>query len=178
LDIRLEPFGEQHLEAYARILDDPEIQRFTTVPPPPHADYPRMWLDRYERGRADGTREAFAILDAADGSFLGTVVAFGIDRETSTAELGYVVAPHARGRGVATEALRQFTRWAFDELGSYRIELVINVDNQASRRVAEKCGYTYEGTLRGLYAKEDRRADGEMWSRLASDPEPPDQTDR
>jgi RimJ/RimL family protein N-acetyltransferase len=177
-DIRLVPFGELHLEAYARILDDPEIQRFTTVPPPPHDDYPRTWLRRYEQGRADGTREAFAILDGADGSYLGTAVAFGIDRETSTAELGYVVAPKARGRGVATEALRRLTRWAFEALGTYRIELVINVDNEASKRVAQKCGYTFEGTLRGLYAKADQRADGEMWSRLATDPEPSNQTDR
>jgi RimJ/RimL family protein N-acetyltransferase len=170
--IRLEPFGERHLQAYTAILGDPEVQRFTTVPAPPHPEYPRRWLDRYERGRADGTREAFAIVDASDGSYLGTAVAFGIDGETATAELGYVVAPDARGRGVGTEALRQLTRWAFDELGSYRLELVINVDNEPSKRVAKRCGYTYEGTLRGLYAKPNRRADGEMWSRLATDPDP------
>ena len=93
-----------------------------------------------------------------------------IDRETRTAELGYVVAPEARGRGVATGALSRLTAWAFDELQMFRLELLISVDNVASKTVAERCGYVREGVLRSAHFKQGLREDTEIWSRLATDP--------
>jgi RimJ/RimL family protein N-acetyltransferase len=166
--IRLEPFGEQHLAGVEEMLDDPDLLRFTRVPEPVPPGFARTWLDEYETARADGSREAFAIVGDA-GAFLGIAVAPRIDRETQTAELGYVVAHSARGRGVATEALRRLTAWAFG-LGMFRLELMISVDNPASRRVADRCGYVREGVLRSLHFKQDRREDTEIWSRLATDP--------
>jgi RimJ/RimL family protein N-acetyltransferase len=101
--IRLEPFGERHLAGVEAMLDDPDSLRFTRIPEPVPVGFARIWLERFEEARCDGSREAFAIVDDS-GDFLGIAVAPRIDRETQTAELGYVVAPHARGRGVATEA--------------------------------------------------------------------------
>jgi RimJ/RimL family protein N-acetyltransferase len=167
--VRLDLLAESHLGALAAMLDDPDLLRFTRVPEPVPDDFAAAWLARYEQGRLDGTREAFAILDAVDGSFLGFGVAPEIDREEATLELGYVVAPSARGRGVATAALRLLTDWAFAEAGALRIELLISVDNVASKHVAERCGYSREGVLRSAYFKQGRRADTELWSRLPSD---------
>ena len=66
-----------------------------------------------------------------------------IDREAGELELGYIVAPGARGRGVAGEILR--------------------------RRVAERGGYVLEGVLRSLFIKPGIRRDTQLWSRLRSD---------
>ncbi|MFN2543467.1 MAG: GNAT family N-acetyltransferase [Actinomycetota bacterium] len=170
--IRLEPFADEHLDAFARTLEDPAILRFTRMPVPPPPGFASMWFERYEQGRRDGTREVFAIVDDADGSYLGVAVVPTINRETRTAELGYVVAPWARGRGVATEALRQLTKWALETLDPMRLELWISPDNPASKKVAEKCGYVYEGTLRMMHFKQDLWEDGEIWSRIATDPDP------
>lgn len=166
--IRLEPFGERHLGALEEMLDDPDLLRFTRVPEPVPPGFAGTWLDRYEEGRRDGTGDAFAIVDE-DGGFLGLALAPRIERDARTAELGYVVAPAARGRGVASEALRQLTDWAFDDLGLFRLELMISVENAASRRVAERCGYVREGVLRSLHVKQDLHEDTEIWSRLATD---------
>jgi RimJ/RimL family protein N-acetyltransferase len=171
-DIHLVPFTEEHLEDHAGMLDDPDIERFTRVPGFRPANYVRSWFAGYELGRADGTREIFAIVDEED-SYLGFAVAPRIDRPARTAELGYVVAPWARKRGVATEALRQLTRWAFEELDPMRLELLISPENAASKRVAAKCGYVYEGTLRMTHFKDDVWEDCEVWSRIPSDPDPP-----
>jgi RimJ/RimL family protein N-acetyltransferase len=165
--IRLEPFGERHLAGVEAMVDDPESLRFTRIPEPVPAGFAQSWLKRYEEARREGSREAFAIVDDA-GDFLGIAVAPQIDRDTQTAELGYVVAPHARGRGVATEALRQLTDWALEQ-GMYRLELLISVDNDASKKVAERCGYVREGVLRSLHFKQGLREDTEIWSRLATD---------
>ena len=170
-EIRLEAFSEAHLEGAARLVEDPDVLRFTRVPVPPPRDFARQWLARYEAGRADGTREAFAVVDAG-GAFLGVAVVPDIRREEATAELGYVIAPEARGRGVATRALELLTDWSFAELGMVRLELLISVENPASKRVAERCGYRLEGVLRSAYVKPGVREDTELWSRLRDDPAP------
>jgi RimJ/RimL family protein N-acetyltransferase len=109
------------------------------------------------------------VVDEDGGGFLGVGAAPVIDREAATLELGYVVAPAARGRGVATAALRLLTEWAFAEAGAERIELLISIDNHASKRVAERCGYVRDGILRSAYLKQGRRQDTELWSRLKAD---------
>jgi RimJ/RimL family protein N-acetyltransferase len=166
--IRLEPIDRSHLDGLAAVAADPDVRRFTRVPDPVPPGFPETWLGRYEEGRRDGTREGFAIVDDG-GGFLGVAVVPRLDRDTRTAELGYVVVRQARGRGVATEALRLLTEWAF-ATGMVRIELLISVDNPASKRVAERCGYVREGVLRSLHVKQDVREDTEIWSRLVDDP--------
>jgi RimJ/RimL family protein N-acetyltransferase len=168
--IRLQPLAEEHLEHLPALFEDAAIQRFTRIPVPVPEGFARTWLETYERGRHEGTHEAFAIVDGDE--FLGVAVAPRIDAEARTVELGYVVAPDARGRGVATAALRLLTEWAFTALDVLRIELLISAENGASRRVAERCGYTREGLLRSLYVKPGLREDTEVWSRLPADAGP------
>lgn len=167
-EVRLVPFATAHLDEVARLIEDSDILRFTRISEPPPPDFPAQWLERYETGRADGTREAFAALDA-DGRLLGLALAPTIELEDREVELGYMVAAWARGRGVATEMLRQLTAWAFDELGALRITLIIDVDNGASLKVAERCGYVREGVMRSVHLKDGIRSDAELWSRLPSD---------
>jgi RimJ/RimL family protein N-acetyltransferase len=168
VNVRLEQFAERHLLAFEGMLDDADVKRFTRLPVPMPPGFPRTWLERYEQGRRDGTSEAFAIVDGAD-EFLGCVMAFGIEADEGKAELGYIVAPVARGLGVATAALRLLTEWGFTERGLLRLELLISVDNVASIRVAERAGYVKEGVLRSLFVKDGRREDHELWSCLPSD---------
>lgn len=172
MSIRLTLFDKSHLPAFAELLTDPEVERFTRLPMPTPLDFPRTWLARYEAGRRDGSSEAFGIVDEA-GEFLGVALAFGIDPEAATAELGYIVAPAARGRGVGTAALRLLTEWAFSERGLLRLELLISADNEASKLVAARSGYVLEGVLRSLHVKQDVREDHEMWSCIPDDVRPP-----
>ena len=90
--------------------------RFTRVPSEPAADFGATWAARYVRGWQDGDRAGFAIR-TLDGQFLGLAGLVELDRDAREAELGYVVAEQARGRGVATQAVDLLTRWGFDELG-------------------------------------------------------------
>ncbi|MCW2993465.1 MAG: acetyltransferase [Conexibacter sp.] len=169
LDVRLTPFGATHLAGFAALAEDPDVRRFTRFPDPPEPGFPVAWLARYDEGRRDGTREAFAVEDPADGAFLGLALAVAIDAEAGEAELGYTVAPAARGRGVATAAVAELTRWAFEERGLERLTLLIEVANVASTRVAERCGYALEGVRRNAYVKPGRRADTAVYARLRGD---------
>jgi RimJ/RimL family protein N-acetyltransferase len=168
--VRLEPFTEAHVAELEPMLGDADILRFTRVPDPTPPGFARDWMAMYEAGRRDGTREAFAAVDG-DGLLVGLALAPTIDRDERQAELGYLVAPAARGRGIATELLRLLTDWAFAQ-GVLRAELVIDVENPASRRVAERAGYVREGVMRSINFKNGIRIDAELWSRLPSDPQP------
>jgi RimJ/RimL family protein N-acetyltransferase len=166
-NVRLVPFGREHLDGFTAMLADPDVLRYTRVPEPVPAHFAEAWAARYEEGRGDGTRDNFAIVDA-DNAFCGIAVAPAIDREEQTAELGYVVAPHARGQGVAAEALRQLSDWAFGQ-GLVRLYLLISEQNPASKKVARRAGYRFEGVMRSVYMKPGVREDTEVWARLSTD---------
>ena len=129
--MRLEPLAEHHLDDVTALIADPTVLRHTRIPEPPPPDFARGWLERYEVKRRDGVAEVFAVVDD-DGTFLGMGMAPEISAEEGEAELGYIVSPEVRGRGVATETLKQLTRWALDELGMQRLVLLISTDNPAS----------------------------------------------
>lgn len=82
-------------------------------------------------------------------------------------EIGYWLAPWARGRGLATEAVRRVTDYAF-QTGLYRVELLAAVGNEPSQRVAERAGFVREAVLRraGLLPG-GSRTDMVMFARLA-----------
>ncbi len=166
--MRLIPYAAEHVAAIQAYLDDPDVRAFTPVPEPVPHDHAQAYLTRFDAGRADGTSAAWAIVDD-DGSVLGFACAPHLSKATGDVELGYSVGPQARGRGVATWVLRELTGWAFG-WGAERVELRINADNVASRRIADRCGYTMEGILRSGYLKVGRRVDTTVWSRLPTDP--------
>jgi RimJ/RimL family protein N-acetyltransferase len=169
--VRLEPLGPRHVDDMAAIVADPDVLRFTRVPEPAPEGFARDWVARYEAGEREGTHVGFAAVDES-GTFLGLALAPEIDVEGRELELGYIVAPSARGRGIATAMLRELTRWAFEELGALRAYLLIDTGNVASQRVAERCGYVLEGVHRSVHLKQGRRIDMMVWSRLPSDPAP------
>jgi RimJ/RimL family protein N-acetyltransferase len=165
--VQLTPLAEEHLPLLDALISDPETLRFTRIPEPPPPGFARRWLDAYEAGRRDGTREAFAAFDDEE-RFVGLALAPAIEPGAREAELGYIVTPDARGRGVATAMLRALTDWAFAQ-GILRATLIINIENTASERVAQRCRYVREGVLRSIFIKDGRRADATLWSRLPSD---------
>ncbi len=125
---------------------DPETQRWTTLPSPYLPEHAEQFLAgcalRWVQGLA-----SFAIVDDAETALLGSIGFVDIP-EDGVVEVGYWVGPQHRGRGVATAAMRVICDWAFDDLAFRRVEWQAYVGNDASLRVAERCGFRFEGTLR------------------------------
>jgi len=147
---------------------DSDVVRFTRVPAGADETFARGWIKRYVDGWDDGSRAGFAIR-ARGGDFLGFAALVELDLEHQEGEIGYMVAPAARGRGIAPRALTLLTRWGFDELGLIRLELRIDAQNPASERVAERSGYRRDGVLRNVHFKDGLRCDLAVWSRLSQD---------
>ena len=76
------------------------------------------------------------------------------------------------GRGYTTEAVRLLVDYLFATKKQHRIQLVIVPENAASRRIAEKCGFALEGTVRGAFYNHGRNHDVLLYSLLKSDPRP------
>jgi RimJ/RimL family protein N-acetyltransferase len=74
--------------------------------------------------------------------------------------------PQARGRGVASSAVRLLAMWGFTTLGLARIELTCGPDNKASQRVAARCGFVCEGVMRSHMAFKGGRRNTVLFSLL------------
>jgi RimJ/RimL family protein N-acetyltransferase len=97
-------------------------------------------------------------VDCRPAGSIGMQVAGG------TGHIGYWLARPARGRGIVTRAVVLLCRYAFDELGLARLELIADPDNAASQRVAEKAGFRREAVLRSHILHPDgRRRDSVMF---------------
>jgi RimJ/RimL family protein N-acetyltransferase len=88
-------------------------------------------------------------------------------------ELSYQLYDEAfAGRGYVSEAVQLLVDYLFGAKKQHRIQLVIVPENAASRRIAEKCGFTLEGTARGAFFNDGRNQDVLIYSLLRTDPRP------
>ena len=87
----------------------------------------------------------WAITLADSGKMIGTAGFTKIDVQNSCGEIGYVLNPDYHGKGIATEAARRVIKFGFEDVGLHRIEAKFMRGNDASLRVMEKLGMTFEG---------------------------------
>jgi ribosomal-protein-serine acetyltransferase len=112
----------------------------------------------------DRNEEWSLVIVDAGGRILGACGLHRLDLRNGVGELGYWVRTSVTRQGVASEAVRQVTQWAFREQGLHRIEIVAAVENLASQRVAEKTGAVREGVLRQRIILHGQRHDGVLWA--------------
>ncbi|MEU8385995.1 GNAT family N-acetyltransferase, partial [Streptosporangium sp. NPDC048865] len=163
----LRPQTDDDADAIARACADPEIVRFLpNVPVPYTRDDALQYLEQTRQEWRNGGAP-FAIADAGTGEWLGNIGLMA--RPRGIIEIGYLVAPWARGRGVATAATAALARWGFGH-GVRRIELFADVENLASQRVALAAGFHREGVRRGAEEQRDgTRHDLVAFARLPGD---------
>jgi RimJ/RimL family protein N-acetyltransferase len=128
---------------------------------------PSEYLMGYQRAWAENAGAAFAI-SQADNKPVGQVLLE--IRASGRADVGFWLLAEARGRGLATRALRLMSRWALNQPDIARLQLWTTPDNIDSQRVAERSGFKREGILRSYGAREDgSRVDAVFFSLLPSD---------
>jgi RimJ/RimL family protein N-acetyltransferase len=167
--VALRPWGEADLAAMVAMNRDPDVARFTRVPEPYHEADARAWLAAQPERQREGEGLALAIVAEAGGAPVGSVGLRVEPGDREIAELSYIVAPWARGRGIATAAARLLAAWALREWGLARLQLTTFGENAASQRVAEQAGFRREGVLRSWDEIKGRRVDLVVYSRLPGD---------
>jgi RimJ/RimL family protein N-acetyltransferase len=111
--------------------------------------------------------EGMLLIVTSDDEMVGEIEFFPITHYLVGYELSYLIfgREHA-GKGYATEAVRLLTEYLFARHRINRLQLNIHPDNEASRRVATKAAYTFEGLMRGCWFHQGRYHDLEIWSLL------------
>ena len=131
--------------AYAQ---DPEVTRYLLWRPHPDISHTREYLE-YLAGRYRlGMHHEWAMIYKENNRMIGTCGFAHIDCPHNVGEIGYVLNPEYRGRGLVPEAADRVLRFGFSVLGLHRIEARFIEGNQASCRVMEKLGMRYEGIRR------------------------------
>jgi len=166
--VLLRPWREADVPVNLMAFGDPVIQRFSW---PLTAAFTEDDAFGYFAGqqaaRLRGQEVQFALAQPDDeDTVLGGVSLYAIDLEQASAALGYWLAPHARGRGVASSAVRLLAQWGFAQLGLARVELTCAPDNEASARVAARCGFVREGVMRSHMWFKGSRRDSVLFSLL------------
>lgn len=136
-----------------------------------HPDYAldesRAWLEHCDAAWEQGSEYQFVIVDR-DDRVLGGCGLNQLRIEHRIANLGYWVRTSATRRGVAAAAARHLARFAFRETTLARLEIVVDVDNAASHRVAAKVGAIREGIAHDRLFAHGRSRDAIVYALLRS----------
>jgi ribosomal-protein-alanine N-acetyltransferase len=144
--VLLRPFRAGDLALVEELSRDPYVPQIGTIPVPFTEAAGLAFLERQQQRLVDGAGWSFAIADRTSDRAIGSA-GFWLHQDRPPT-VGYVVAPSARGRGVATAALTALTEFGWTRPGVGRIELFVEPWNAASVTVAQRCGYVYDGLLR------------------------------
>ena len=165
--VLLRPWREADVPGMVAAFSDPVMQRFSWRAAPYTETDARDYLAEQEEARLRGDELNFALAGPHDQDVvLGAVSLYEVRLDQGCAAVGYWLAPEARGRGAATQAVRLLAQWAFAELGLARLELTCGPDNEASQRVAGRCGFSREGLLRSHVPFQGARRDSVIYGLL------------
>lgn len=169
VDIRLRPVRDDDLAM---------LQRFQVEPGLVGLD----WAGFGDAGRPARRLAADGYLGADDG---GLIVEAGAEAAGFLsyrwglygaagryAEIGIVLLPEWRGRGVGWRAQAVLCDYLFRHTPVHRIQAVTHPENVAEQKALERAGFRLEGVIRGCEFRDGRWRDGHMYGRVRDDPAP------
>lgn len=138
--VTLRPYRADDVDEMIHMCRDPEAIRYTNVPLPYERHHAERWIAEPGAGRR---MLASWAIEADPHRFAGNV-----DLSAGPpSEIGFLLAPWARGRGLMARAVRLAARWAFAEAELPVVQWRAFAGNLASWRVAHACGFTFHGEL-------------------------------
>jgi RimJ/RimL family protein N-acetyltransferase len=162
MEVGLRPLVADDADWIAAACQDPDIQRWTTVPRP----YTEQHATDFITSASKSSVDVWAI--TVDGAGVGMIAVHSVDATTGEATIGYWVAPTARSVGVARSALLQLARSVHARVEVSRLVAVIADSNKASQNAAQAAGFTALAGAAFASDGDDQRAPATRWSRDVS----------
>ncbi|MFI6870402.1 GNAT family N-acetyltransferase [Nocardia sp. NPDC050406] len=169
----LSPPTVHDIDTITACCQEPSIGHWTSMPVPYTREHAESFITDIVIPGWLVRSPTWALRPAADGPVIGMIGLSPSGRPTDdTAEVGFWLAPAARGRGLMTRALNLVCAAGFDpdRFAFGRIEWRAIVGNRSSAAVARRAGFRYEGLLRGALVQRGTRRDTWIAARLATDP--------
>ena len=129
-------------------IADEKIQSLYSEPVYSTKEEVKGLLDRYIGSYEREDCYRWAIIEKLTGECIGQIAYFLVDSKNHFAEIEYCVGGAFQCKGYATDAAKAVIRYGFDRMNLHKVQICTKTINAPSRRVIEKCGLTYEGTLR------------------------------
>lgn len=165
----LRAYEEADIPELAEMMSDELTVAWTNVPEPYTAEDAREWITRTAPAeRTEGRGIVFAVSEHLTQRLVGSVALMGTSWRFRTTEIGYCVAPWARGEGYASESALALAQWVLGDQKFERLELRTAAENAASQQVALKLGCVSEGVLRNARTVRSRTEDG-GWAEIRTD---------
>lgn len=144
-------------ERYVEWLNDPETNRYMEFR---FTVWTREKLIKYMSERRAETEYFFAICMRDDNIHIGNIKLGSIDRDHLRADIGLMIGDKSyRGRGLGAEAVRLVTEFAFTHIKLQKLTAGAYIDNVASIKAFEKCGFSREGCLKAHACSDGKRTD-------------------
>lgn len=108
-------------------------------------------LDKYIGSYEKNDYYRWAVIEKSSNECIGQIAYFLVDSKNHFAEIEYCIGSEFQCRGYATEATKAVIAYGFNEINLHKVQICTKTINKPSKRVIEKCGFTYEGTLRDYF---------------------------
>jgi RimJ/RimL family protein N-acetyltransferase len=145
----LRPFEEADIPALVEMMSDELVVAWTPMPHPYTEETAREWVTVSAAAeRTEGRGIAFAVTEFLTQRLVGICNVHHTNWHVRSTEIGYAIAPWARGEGYAAEVVLALAQWLFNDQKFERLELRTAPGNTASQQVAQKIGCVSEGVLR------------------------------
>lgn len=142
-------------------IADEKIQSMYSEPVYTTKEEVKELLDKYIGSYEKEDYYRWAVTEKNSGECIGQIAYFLVDSKNHFAEIEYCIGADFQFRGYATEATKAVIGYGFDRMNLHKVQICTKTINKPSKRVIEKCGFTYEGTLRDYFYM-----DGEYVGRL------------
>ncbi|MGN1100682.1 MAG: GNAT family N-acetyltransferase [Huintestinicola sp.] len=137
-------------------IADEKIQSFYREPVYTTESEVKELLDKYIGSYEKEDYYRWAVTDKISGECIGQIAYYLVDSENNYAEIEYCIGPDFQCKGLATEATKAIIAYGFEKINLHKVQICTMTINSASKRVIEKCGFTYEGTLRDSFIKDGK----------------------
>jgi len=154
--------------ALLRVLSTGEVSRFISPPPTTVAGFERF-IEWTHRERAAGRYVCFGIVPNGVDQAVGLFQVRQLNSSFETAEWGFALGSSFWGTGVFVESARAVIAFAFDTVGTQRLEARSCVQNVRGNGALRKIGATREGVLRKSFLRNGEFHDQVLWSLVASE---------
>lgn len=164
--VGIRPFREDDVVPfYEAAISSPHVYEFLPWCHPKYTlEESRAWVNSRANAWDTADEYSFIIYSLDSEELWGSVSINQINQQHRFGNIGYWVRKKALNRGVASEAVALIKEFGFAQLGLNRLEILAEVHNQASRRVAEKAGARFEGVLQKRLLNKGVAVDAAMYA--------------